>query len=46
MRTVDELARQGFLERVKVLGATRFRESNVAYLVKHGTGGSPERRAA
>ncbi|MHB1433604.1 MAG: helix-turn-helix domain-containing protein [Streptosporangiaceae bacterium] len=42
-RTVDRLAERGDLERVKVLGATRFRASDVAAIVAHG---APFRRAA
>jgi predicted DNA-binding transcriptional regulator AlpA len=36
-RTVDNLAQRGLLERVRVLGATRYRESDVARIVREGT---------
>ena len=42
-RTVDRLAERGDLERVKVLGSTRFRASDVAAIVANG---APLRRAA
>jgi hypothetical protein len=40
-RTVDRLAELGFLTRVKVLGATRYKASEVAAIVEHGTGRLP-----
>lgn len=45
-RSVERLAERGVLERVKVLGATRFRASDVAAIVAHGTDAPADRRAA
>jgi hypothetical protein len=35
--TVENLVRRGFLEKVLVLSAVRYRESQVAAIVEHGT---------
>jgi predicted DNA-binding transcriptional regulator AlpA len=40
-RTVERLAEQGYLTKIKVLGATRYRLSEVEAIVRHGT---PQRR--
>jgi hypothetical protein len=40
-RSVGKLAEQGFLTRIKVLGATRYRASEVERLIREGTRGNP-----
>lgn len=45
-RSVERLAERGVLTRVKILGATRFRASDVAAIVANGTLAVPDRRAA
>ena len=42
-RTVDRLAELGFLEKVHVLGAARYRQSDVDRIIRDGT---PAREAA
>jgi hypothetical protein len=41
--TVENLVRRGFLEKVYVLSAVRFRESEVAQIVQRGTRSLPRR---
>jgi predicted DNA-binding transcriptional regulator AlpA len=36
-RTVERLAQRGYLTQVKVLGATRYRLSEVEAIIRHGT---------
>jgi hypothetical protein len=42
---VERLARQGFLEKVHVLGAVRYRESDILAIIREGTRGKSWRLA-
>lgn len=44
-RTVVTLAQQGYLERVKILGSTRYRASDIEALIRSGTRGESRRPA-
>jgi hypothetical protein len=42
---VERLGERGYLTRVKVLGATRYRASEVEAIIRDGTRGRPRRVA-
>jgi hypothetical protein len=44
-RTVERLGERGYLTRVKVLGATRYRASEVETIIREGTRGRTRRVA-